>query len=272
MQTQLVLADGNALPALGFGTWDLAPGRETQSAVEEALAAGYRHLDAATIYENEADVGAAIRASGLPRAELWVTTKLWNTDHGRQQARVACERSLGLLGLDYVDLYLQHWPMPGRMDSWRTMEDLRDEGRIRSLGVCNYLPRHLDELGTDHRHRPVVNQFELSPFLIASRRAMIERSRADGMVIEAYAPLTCGQRLQDPGVARVAAEVGRTPAQVLLRWGLQHGFVVLPRSKTPARIRENAAIFDFSLTPQQVAELDALDDGFFAYEDPEDYA
>lgn len=267
----LTLADGNVLPALGFGTWDLKPGSETQAAVEEALAAGYRHIDTAMIYENEADVGAAIRASGIPRAELWVTTKLWNSDHGRQAARAAFERSLSLLQLDYVDGYLQHWPMPQRVESWRSMEDLVDEGVIRSLGVCNFLPRHFDGLELEFRHRPVINQFELSPFLIHSRAAMIERSLSAGLVVEAYAPLTCGRRLDNETVVRIAASHERSPAQVLLRWSLQHGFVVLPRSKMPERIRENANLFDFSLTDDDLAALDALDDGFFVYEDPEDF-
>jgi diketogulonate reductase-like aldo/keto reductase len=267
-QPAITLRDGRAIPQLGFGVFRIAPGRDTQRAVEAALAAGYRHVDTAAVYRNEADVGAAIRASGLAPASIWVTTKLANADQGAETARRALETSLERLGLDVVDMYLLHWPHELRLESWRVLEQLHSKSLACSIGVSNFLVRHLDELLTHASVPPAVNQIELSPFLYRSREDTLRRCAEEGIAVEAYSPLTKGRRLDDSTVATIAAEVGRSPAQVLIRWSLQKGFVVLPRSSNAQRIAENAAVFDFALDDGQVARLDALDEGLTTGWDP----
>jgi diketogulonate reductase-like aldo/keto reductase len=267
-QPTVALHDGRAIPQLGFGVFQIPPGAGTQTAVATALAAGYRHVDTATVYRNEADVGAAIRASGLPPSSVWVTTKLANADQGAATARRAFEASLDRLGMDAVDLYLLHWPQERRLESWRVLEQLHTEGLARSIGVSNFLVHHLDELLAQATVPPAVNQIELSPFLYRSREDVVGRCLEEGIALEAYSPLTKGRRLGDPTIASIAAEVGRTPAQVLIRWSLQKGFVVLPRSSNAERIAENAAVFDFVLDDSQVARLDALDEGLTTGWDP----
>jgi diketogulonate reductase-like aldo/keto reductase len=267
-QPTLPLRGGRAIPQLGFGVFQIRPGHETRAAVESALAAGYRHVDTAAIYRNEADVGAAIRASGVPQDAVWVTTKLANADQGAATARHAFEGSLERLGLDAVDLYLLHWPHERRLESWAVLEQLHAEGLARTIGVSNFLVRHLDELLARVSVPPAVNQIELSPFLYRSREDTLRRCADAGIVVEAYSPLTKGRRLDDATVGALAEEVGRTRAQVLIRWSLQKGFVVLPRSSNPARIAENAAVFDFALDDDQMARLDALDEGFTTGWDP----
>ncbi len=255
------------IPQVGLGVWQAPTGGIAQEAVRTALREGYRHIDTARIYRNEGDVGAAVRSCGLPRSELFVTTKLWNDDQGYDSTLRAYDASLQRLGLESVDLYLLHWPVPGRrLDSWRALEKLYDEKRVGAIGVSNFMVRHLDELLAVARHPPAVNQIELTPFL--QRRDTVARCVAEGIVLEAYSPLTRGQRLDHPVVASIARDVGRTPAQVLLRWGVQHGYVVLPKSVTPARIRENLAVFDFALSPEAMTRLDALDEGLVTGWDP----
>lgn len=267
-QPTLALRDGRAIPQLGFGVYQIPPGEGTRTAVVSALDVGYRHVDTAAVYRNEADVGTAIRASGLEPGSVWVTTKLANGDQGAATARRAFETSLQRLGLDGVDLYLLHWPHERRLESWSVLERLHAEGLARSIGVSNFLVRHLDELLAHASVAPAVNQIELSPFLYRSREDTLRRCAEEGIVVEAYSPLTKGRRLGDPTVASVAAEVGRTPAQVLIRWSLQKGFVVLPRSSNASRIAENAAVFDFSLDDAQMDALDALDEGLTTGWDP----
>jgi diketogulonate reductase-like aldo/keto reductase len=212
-------------------------------------------------------VGAAVRASGVPREQVFVTTKLWNDDQGYDRALRAFDASLQRLGLDYVDLYLLHWPVAGkRLDSWRALERLYEEKRARSIGVSNFLVPHLKELLGAAKHVPAVNQIELTPFL--QRRETVALCRQNGIVVEAYSPLTHGQRLDDPALRDVARRTGRTVAQVLLRWSVQHGNVVLPKSTKPARILENAQLFDFELDGRTMAELDALDEGLVTGWDP----
>jgi diketogulonate reductase-like aldo/keto reductase len=258
---------GGSIPQLGLGVWQMPRGKATSHAVAAALAAGYRHVDTARIYGNEADVGKALRASGVPRGELFVTTKLWNDDHGYDSALRAFDASLERLGLDDVDLYLVHWPVAGkRRDSWRALERLHREGRARAIGVSNFMPHHLEELLGGAEIVPAVDQIEVSPFhQQRETRAFCGRQ---GIVVEAYSPLTRGQRLGDATVAAVAARVGRTPAQVMLRWGIQQGLVVLPKSAHEARIRDNAAIFDFTLDVEAMAALDALDEELVTGWDP----
>jgi diketogulonate reductase-like aldo/keto reductase len=267
-QPAIPLRDGRAIPQLGFGVFQIPPGDGTHKAVTAALAAGYRHVDTAAVYRNEADVGAAIRASGLAPRSVWVTTKLANGDQGKATARRAFEASLERLGLDRVDLYLLHWPHELRLESWRVLEELHAEGLARSIGVSNFLVRHLDELLAEASVPPAVNQIELSPFLCRSRGDTLRRCAEERIVVEAYSPLTKGRRLDDSTVASIAAEVGRTPAQVLIRWSLQKGFVVLPRSSNTGRIAENAAVFDFALDDAQISRLDALDEGLTTGWDP----
>jgi diketogulonate reductase-like aldo/keto reductase len=267
-QPTLALRDGRAIPQLGFGVYQIPSGDGTRAAVASALDVGYRHVDTAAVYRNEPDVSAAIRASGLEPGSVWVTTKLANADQGAATARRAFETSLQRLGLDGVDLYLLHWPHERRLESWRVLEQLHAEGLARSIGVSNFLVRHLDELLAQASVAPAVNQIELSPFLYRSREDTLLRCAEEGIVVEAYSPLTKGRRLNDATITRVAAEVGRTPAQVLIRWSLQKGFVVLPRSSNASRIAENAAVFDFSLDDAQIAALDALDEGLTTGWDP----
>jgi diketogulonate reductase-like aldo/keto reductase len=265
----LTLNTGAPIPQVGLGVWQTPRGQDTRAAVGAALKTGYRHVDTARIYGNEADVGTALRDSGVPRAELFVTTKLWNEDQGFDRALVAFEASLKRLGLDYVDLYLIHWPVAGkRLDSWRALERLHQEKRARAIGVSNYLVPHLRELLDQAKVPPAANQIELSPFL--QRRDTVAFCQQHGIVVEAYSPLTHGARLDDPRVAAIAWRVKRSPAQVLLRWGLQKGAVVLPKSTRPARISENASVFDFTLDEPAMRELDALEENLATGWDPAD--
>jgi methylglyoxal/glyoxal reductase len=263
------LNNGVELQQVGLGVYLAEQGDECRRAVSAALRLGYRHIDTAKDYGNERDVGVAIRESGLPRGDVFVTTKLWNDDQGYDEALRAFDASQERLGLDYVDLYLLHWPVPGkRLDSWRALERLLAEGRVRSIGVSNFMPRHLDELLAQAQVVPAVNQIEVTPFL--QQRDARDASERLGIVVEAYSPLTRGRRIGHPVVARIAEEAERTPAQVLLRWGIQHGMVVLPKSTHPSRIAENAALFDFTLTPAAMRELDGLEEGLVAGWDPRD--
>jgi diketogulonate reductase-like aldo/keto reductase len=263
----LRLNNGVELPQVGLGVYKAARGGECRRAVLDALALGYRHIDTAKDYGTERDVGDALRESGLPRDEVFVTTKLWNDDQGYDEALRAFDASLDRLGLDHVDLYLLHWPVPvKRLASWRALERLLAEGRTRSIGVSNFMPRHLDELLAHAKVVPAVNQIEVTPFL--QQRDARAASARHGIVVEAYSPLTRAMRLDDPVVATVARRVGRSPAQVLLRWGIEHGMVVLPKSTRRERIAENVAIFDFTLPPEAMAELDGLEEGLVSGWDP----
>jgi len=265
--TTLDLKSGARIPQVGLGVWQTPSGATTRQAVVAALNVGYRHIDTARIYGNEADVGAGLRESGVARADVFVTTKLWNADQGYDPALRAFDASLQRLGLDYVDLYLIHWPVAGkRLDSWRALERIHDDGRARSIGVSNFLVPHLEELLGAAKKVPAVNQIEVTPFL--QRRETRALCVKHGIVVEAYSPLTHGQRLDHPVVKDVARRVGRSVAQVLLRWGLQQGLVVLPKSTKPARIAENGALFDFALDDRAMGELDALEEGLVTGWDP----
>jgi len=264
---KLALTSGTAIPQVGLGVWQSPQGAATQGAVTAALELGYRHVDTARVYRNEHDVGAAILASGVPWAEVFVTTKLWNDDQGYDQALRAFDASLARLGLDYVDLYLIHWPVAGkRLESWRALERIFGDRRARAIGVSNYLVPHLEELLAHAKVVPHVDQIELTPFL--QRRDTRALCAKHGIVVEAYSPLTRGARLSDPVVVDVARALGKTPAQILLRWGIQHGHVVLPKSIRRERIAENAALFDFELAPAAMARLDGLEAGLATGWDP----
>ena len=267
--TFVSLNSGARIPQLGLGVWQA--GGSTKRAVEAALQLGYRHIDTAAVYGNEAPVGAAITESGVPRAEVFVTTKLWNQNQGYDAALTAFEASLKRLRLDYVDLYLIHWPMPGlRLESWRALEQLYADKRARSIGVSNFLVPHLQELTNVAKVLPAINQIELTPFL--QRRDTVALCQKLGIRLEAYSPLTRGQRLAHPEVVAIAQQAQRSPAQVLLRWGIQKGFVVLPKSVHAERIAENAAVFDFELGDQAMRRLDALEEGLVTGWDPANQA
>lgn len=269
LKSTVRLNNGVELPWVGLGVYQAQRGGETRDAVSWALQAGYRHIDTARIYGNERDVGEALRRSGIPRDEVFITTKLWNSDQGHDSALSACERSLRELGLEYVDLYLMHWPVPGRrLDSWRAMEKLLADGRCRAIGVSNFLERHLDELMANAKVVPAVNQVEFHPYLYQKR--LLEHCGRHGIVVEAYSPLTRGERLDDPRLAEVARRHGKTSAQVLIRWCLQHGMVVLPKSVREERIRENAAVFDFELSAAELRVLDGLNEDLHTSWDPSD--
>lgn len=263
------LHGGTRIPVLGLGVFRAQAGEATEQAVTAALRAGYRHIDTAAVYGNEADVGRALRASAVDRDEVFLTTKLWNADHGYQQTLEAFERSRRRLGVDTLDLYLVHWPVPGRrLETWRAMEHLRESGKVKAIGVSNYMTRHLDELLASARHVPSVNQIELSPYNYRSRSDVIDLCRAQGIQLEAYSPLTKGHKLSDPPLAHIADAHGRSTAQVLIRWALQKGLVVLPKSTHADRIAANADVFDFTLTPAQMETLDALDENLVTGWDP----
>ena len=242
------------LPLLGLGVWQLARGAAGERAIRTALEAGYRHIDTAQSYANEDTVGAAVRASGIPRDEIFVTTKF---DTSRADAEAEAEASVDRLGLGPVDLYLVHDPAHGALGDWPAMERVLARGLARSIGVSNFALEELDALLAASGVRPAVNQIQLNPF--AYRRRLAEGCAERGIVVEAYTPLTRGADLAHPVLARVAARCGRTPAQVLLRWGLQKGFAVLPKSVSAERQAENAAIFGFAVADAEVKELDALD-------------
>lgn len=265
----LRLANGDEIPRIGFGTWQIRPGEETRKAVRSALAAGYRHVDTARVYNNEADVGDAIRDSGLRRHDVWVTTKLYNTDQGYEGTLKACRESIRRLGLDYVDLYLVHWPVPERrIESWRAMVKLQQDGFCRTIGVSNYLVRHLDELVRNSDVLPLVNQIELHPFL--QQRVVRKWCEDKGVAVAAYSPLTRAWRIGHRVVREVAERVGRTPAQVLLRWGIEKGAVVIAKSTHAERIAENLDVIDWELGGGEVARLDELDEGLHTCWDPTD--
>lgn len=255
----VTLHDGIEIPQLGFGVFQIPPG-ETQRAVELALEAGYRHIDTAAAYRNEKGVGAALAASGLPREDYFVTTKLWNSQQGHDSTLAAFEASLERLGLDHVDLYLIHWPAPteGRfVETWRAFEQIRREEAARTIGVSNFRIEDLRLLERETETRPTVNQVELHPRL---QQADLRTWHAEyGIATEAWSPLAQGELLDDETIAAVAEDHGKTPAQVILRWHLQLGNVVIPKSVTPARIRENIEIFDFELSDEDLAAIGSLD-------------
>ena len=259
IDSRVSLSDGNSMPLLGLGTWAAQPGGETRDAVAFALETGYRHIDTAKMYGNEQDVGEAVRQSSIPRQEIFVTTKLWDSDQGYQTAHDAFDRSMDQLGLEYIDLYLIHWPVEKlRNDSWRALNDIKESGRTRSIGVSNFSHKHLQELYSYSDIRPVVNQIELSPFL--QQPLIASFCRSENIQLTGYCPLAKGRRFDEPVLADIAEQHGKSPAQVMIRWALQKRQAVIPKSSNPKRIVQNADIFDFQIGVDEMVRLDGLDD------------
>ncbi|MDT0744134.1 aldo/keto reductase [Mammaliicoccus sciuri] len=266
--------NGNSIPALGLGTLRVDNNDECREAVKHAIISGYRHIDTAQTYHNEEKVGQGIKegleATGLNREDLFITTKLWMTDYGRENVQSAYEASLKRLGLDYVDLYLIHWPGQDKdliIETWKSMENLYNEGKIKNIGVSNFHVHHLEELLQEASIKPVINQIECHPYLTQKElRAYLE---AQKIVAQSWSPLMNGQILEDEVVKEIANELGKTPAQVIIRWNIDEKIVVIPKSVTPSRIEENLNVFDFELSEDQLSRLNALNKDERIGPDPE---
>lgn len=259
MIASIPLRGGTAIPQLGFGVFQVPPS-QTAEVVARALSVGYRHIDTAAAYRNEAAVGEAIRASGLQRSEVFLTTKCWNDDHGFNEAKQALRASLERLRLDYVDLYLIHWPVPSRdryVETWKAFIDLHAEGLTRAIGVSNFQSAHLQRVVAETGETPAINQIELHPYL---QQRVLRRKHEEMMIAtEAWSPLAQGHALGDPTIVQIADAHSRTPSQIVIRWHLQLGNVVIPKSVTPERIRENFDVFDFALSEAEMKAIGALD-------------
>lgn len=267
----IALPDGAEIPQLGFGTWQI-PEQETVEPVTQALLAGYRHVDTAAAYGNEAGVGQAVHAAGLERGEVFITTKCFNDSHGHQEAKRALKASLKQLEMDYVDLYLIHWPVPSHdkyVETWQAFIELQQEGLTRSIGVCNFNQPHLERIIAETGVKPAVNQIELHPRF---QQAGLRREHADlGIHTESWSPLGKGHVFDDPAITAIAEAHGKTPAQVVIRWHLQLGNIVIPKSVTNERIESNFDVFDFHLSPEQMSAFDALEAGDRTGPDPDTF-
>lgn len=267
----IALNDGNSIPQIGLGVWQAENGTETKQAVEAALAVGYRHIDTAAVYKNEDSVGTAITASGLPREELFITTKLWNSDQGKGNVRPALEKSLERLGLSYVDLYLIHWPMPARdliVETWKELEILKNEGLIRSIGVSNFRVEDLEKLASEGLTTPVLNQIELHPGLLQTE--LRAYGKAHDIRIESWSPIggSRGSVLDNLVLAELAKKYNKSTAQIVIRWHIQNDLIVIPKSVREQRIKENFDVFDFELTPEDITVINDIGDNNRSGPDP----
>tara|TARA_B100001179_G_scaffold226164_1_gene206858 strand:+ start:64 stop:900 length:837 start_codon:yes stop_codon:yes gene_type:complete len=273
-QLFLKMNDNYQIPVVGLGTWKSEPGKTTSQAVLDSLEAGYRHIDTARAYDNETDVGRAVNDSGLPREDLFITTKLWNQHQGYEEAIEACEKSLNRLNCDYIDLYLIHWPLrEKRNHSWKAFIELRDKGLCKSIGVSNFTIEHLAEIEAKFGILPAVNQVEFHPYHY--QKELLDYCNSKNIIIEAYSPLVHAKRMDEPKLGAISEELGKTPAQILIRWSIQRGMVVLPKSVNKSRIIENFSVFDFDIPDSMMKKLDELDESFVTCWDPHnppDYA
>lgn len=256
------------IPFLGLGVFKTLPGRETQNAVKSALMAGYRHIDTASYYQNETDVGIAVKESDIPRDEIFITTKLWNDDQGYDKTRKAFSQSLKNLDTDYIDLYLIHWPQSGtRRESWQALEEIYKDGLCKAIGVSNYTIKHLNEMFDYCTVLPAVNQVEFSPFL--NQKKLFDFCSCKDIAVEAYSPLTRARKLDSTELLNIGAKYSKSPAQILIRWSLQYGMIVLPKSSNAMRIRENADVFDFELDEDDMELLNSLNEDYRVAWNPE---
>jgi diketogulonate reductase-like aldo/keto reductase len=261
LKTRAKLNNGVEIPYLGLGVYQMPPGETTVRAVSYALQIGYRHIDTAELYGNEADVGKAVFASGIGREDIFITTKVWNSHQGYDSTLRACKGSLRRLGLSYVDLYLIHWPVQGAgSETWKAMTKLLNEGNVRAIGVSNYMIEDLKDVLDTSDIVPAVNQVEFHPFLYQEQ--LLRFCSKNKIQLESYSPLTRGKRLNHPNIVRVGKKHSKSSAQVLIRWALQHGLVVIPKSIHEARIQENSQVFDFSLDTQDMDTLNSMNDNF----------
>ena len=264
---KIEMNNGYKIPQFGLGVYLTNSGTECINAVTWAIEAGYKHIDTAKFYKNEKDVGAAVRNSGIKRDEIFITTKLWNEDHGYESALKAFDKSLKKLNLDYIDLYLIHWPVPDkRKETWKALEKIYESGYCKSIGVSNYMINHLKELFTYANIPPVINQVEFHPYNY--RKDLLDTCSKNKIVLEAYSPLTRNKKTNDPRVLEIAKKHGKSFAQILIRWAIEHELVVIPKSVHKERIIENANVFDFSLDESDLKILDSMDEGFRCSWDP----
>ena len=269
IKSRINLNDGVSMPLFGIGVWRMEPGRETREAVTLALELGYIHIDTASMYKNEEDVGAAVQESNLPRENLFITAKVHTSEVGYDATLEAFERSLQKLKLSYIDLYLIHKPVEGfRQNTWKALEKLKNDGICRSIGVSNFSPRHLDEILEICEFIPAVNQIEMNPFL--AQKTISDYCRSKNIHITGFCPLARTEKSKDPAIVDVANECGKTWAQVMIRWSLQKQITTIPKSVNPQRIRENSDVFDFELNEKQMQRLNDLDQGFRLRPDPMD--
>jgi diketogulonate reductase-like aldo/keto reductase len=257
LQDRVTLHNGVQMPWLGLGVWRVQNGEEVVNSVKTAIEVGYRHIDTAAVYQNEEGVGQAIRESGVPREELFITTKVWNSDQGYETTLKAFETSLQKLGLDYVDLYLVHWPVKGKYkETYKALEKLYKDGQVRAIGVSNFQIHHLEDVMADCEIKPMVNQVEYHPRL--TQKELHAFCKQHGIQLEAWSPLMQGELLNEPTLVEIGNKYGKSPAQVILRWDLQNEVVTIPKSITPHRIKENADLFDFELTAEDIEKINAL--------------
>ena len=273
-QLYMKMNDGYKIPVVGLGTWKSEPGEVTYKAVLDSINAGYRHIDTARAYDNEADVGRAVQDADINRKDLFITTKLWNRHQGYDEAIEACEKSLARLGCDYIDLYLIHWPLKDkRNESWRALIELQKKGLCRSIGVSNFTIDNLKELEDKFEVIPAANQVEFHPYHY--QKDLLEYCNSKNIIIEAYSPLVHAKRMDEERLVAISEEIGKTPAQILIRWAMQRGMVVLPKSVNESRIIENFAVFDFEISDSLMKRLDDLDERYVTCWDPHnppDYA